>query len=77
MTGFPSVRGGAGDSLEDTVEGCFAGETRIHPHLGNLEVGLIAQQILGMGNAISIDEMWEGAVALRVDTVGDNTAVGA
>ncbi len=64
LSAFPGTGSGAGDGLEDAIERGFAGKVRFHIYLGNLHVGLTAQQILGVSYAIGVDELRERAVAL-------------
>ena len=71
---FPVVGGAAGDGLEDAVERGLAREAYRSPHFGQFGVGLAAEQLLCQRHAVGVDELREGAVALRLDAVRDGNA---
>ena len=55
----------------------FGGKSRLQIQDGDFHVGLFAQQLLCVGDAMAIDEVGEGAAFLRVDAVGNVVAVEA
>lgn len=70
----PVGGGHAGEGLEDAVERGFAGKTGGCPHFGQLDIGVLAEQLLRECHTIGVHELWEGAALLRLDTIRKDNA---
>ena len=63
----PFLRWHASYGFESTEEGRLVRESRLHPNLRGASVGL-AEQLLGIGYAIVVDELTERDALLCIDT---------
>ena len=73
---FPLLGCHACDGFEGAEEGNLVGKAGFEVHFNQLDVRLSTHQLLGIGNAVLVDEHREGALLGLFDAVGDVAAVG-
>ncbi len=73
---FPLHGGHAGEVAEGAGEGFVVGEAGFGSNDGEFHVGIVAHELLGVADAVFVDELRDGTAARDVDAVGDVANVG-
>ena len=74
---LPLTWGHASDGFEGAEEGLLVGEAGLYIDIGNLLVGILAQEALGVFDAVAVDELGEGTAVQGIDAVGNEAPVTA
>ena len=70
VSGFPLGGSHAGEVAEGSDEGFVVGETRIGGNGGEFQIGIVAHELLGVADAVFVDELRDGIAARGIDAVG-------